>query len=88
MTYTERKKTVADLQRKILNACPHSNFAYFHAVFMKIWPNNRLAPSRPIWKILDPPLQSKVCFSNEKSSGAKITNMLEFWNYNTLCVHD
>ena len=30
-------------------------FLYFHAVFGKLWRNNRLDP--PIWEILDPSLR-------------------------------
>ena len=41
---------MAGLHSKILDA-PPSNFLHFHAVFRKIWPNNRLAPPL-VWLVI------------------------------------
>ena len=40
--------SMADQHSNILDAAPppRSNFLYFHAVFGKIWPINRLTPPR------------------------------------------
>ena len=38
---------VADLHGKILDAPSRSNILHFHAIFRKIWPNNRW-PSPPL----------------------------------------
>ena len=40
---------MADLHGRIPYACPHlqPHFLHFHAVFMKIWPTNRLAFAIP-----------------------------------------
>ena len=42
---------------------PQPNFPHFHAVFRRIWSNNRLAPPwiwRPPWEILDPSLHTNM----------------------------
>ena len=64
-------KPVADVHINILTRL-QSNFFHFHAVFRKIWPNNRLTPLR-----LAPPME--ILDSHLKTEQRRIRRGPSFW---------